>query len=178
MTGRTERYDTVAILFHWLIAILIVANVGLAWSLDSFDEHSPAHDRILTVHKSIGTTLLVLAVLRLAWRWKHPGPPLPETIAPWRRVAARLDQGLLYALLVILPLSGLLDAGAFSQPVHYFFLFDLPTLTGHNEPLGHAAFAVHKAAAVALYALLFLHAAAALQHHYVLKDDILRRMLP
>lgn len=174
----TERYDGIAILFHWAIAVLIVANVGLAWSLGAFDHHSPVHDRILTVHKSIGITILLLALFRLAWRWTHPAPPLPEAIARWQRIAAQLDQGLLYAVLIILPLTGLIDAGAFSQPVHYFFLFDLPPLIGHDEPLGHAALAVHKAAALGLYALLFIHAAAALHHHYVLKDGILRRMLP
>jgi len=76
---RPERYDGIAILFHWLIATLIVINIGLAWSLDNFDHHSPEHDRILTVHKSIGATILLLAVLRLAWRWTHPTPALPET---------------------------------------------------------------------------------------------------
>ena len=77
-----------------------------------------------------------------------------------------------------MPVSGLTDAAAFSEPVHYFFLFDLPALTGHDEPLGHIAFAVHQTSALILYALLLIHAAAALHHHYVLKDGILRRMLP
>jgi cytochrome b561 len=172
------RYDGIAILFHWLVAALIVINIGLAWSLDNFDHHSPEHDRILTVHKSIGATILLLAVLRLIWRWTHPAPALPDTMPRWKRIAARTDQALLYAMMLIMPLSGLIDAGAFSQPVHYFFLFDLPALTGHDEPLGHIAFAVHQTSALILYALLLLHAGAALHHHYVLKDGILRRMLP
>jgi cytochrome b561 len=172
------RYNRIAILFHWAIAILIIANIGFAWSLDSFDHHSPEHDRILTIHKSIGTTVLLLAVLRLGWRWIHPAPVLPETMPRWKRIAARMDEALLYALLFIMPLSGLIDAGAFSQPVHYFFLFDLPALTGHNEPLGHIAFAVHQVSALILYGLLLVHAGAAFHHHYVLKDGILRRMLP
>ena len=172
------RYDGIAILFHWLVAVLIIANIGLAWSLDSFDHHSPEHDRILTIHKSIGTTVLLLAVPRLIWRWMHPAPPLPETIPRWKRIAARTDQALLFAVLFIMPLSGLIDAGAFSQPVHYFFLFDLPALTGHDEPLGHIAFAIHQLCALILYGLLLVHAGAALHHHYVLKDGILRRMLP
>jgi cytochrome b561 len=175
---RAERYDTLAILFHWTVAVLIVANVLLAWSLDSFDRQDPIREQILTVHKSIGTTVLLLAVLRLVWRWTRPAPPLPDTMPRWKRIAARADQALLYGVMFVMPLSGLIDAGAFSQPVHFFFLFDLPPLTGHDEPLGHAAFAVHKAAALVLYALLLLHAAAALHHHSVLKDGILRRMLP
>ncbi len=175
---RAERYDTLAILFHWTVAVLIVGNVLIAWSLDSFDQHDPVHDTILAVHKSIGTVVLLLASLRLVWRWIHPAPALPDGMPRWKRIAARTDQVLLYAVMFIMPISGLIDAGGFSQPVHFFFLFDLPAVTGHNEPLGHAAFAVHQATAVILYALLLLHAAAAFHHHYVLKDGILRRMLP
>jgi cytochrome b561 len=130
------------------------------------------------MHKSIGTTVLLLAALRLIWRWIHPAPALPETMPRWKRIAAHADQVLLYAVLFIMPLSGLIDAGAFSEPVHYFFLFDLPALTSHDEPLGHAAFAVHKITALILYGLLLAHAGAALHHHYVLKDGILGRMLP
>lgn len=178
MATAQNRYDSVAILFHWLIAILIIINIGLAWSLDSFDHHSPEHERLLTIHKSIGATVLVLAVLRLIWRWAHPAPPLPDTLPPWQRLAARLTHWALYALLFVMPLTGLIDAGGFSEPVHYFFLFDLPPLIAHNEPLGHGAFAIHKAGAVALYALLLVHAGAALHHHYVRKDDTLRRILP
>jgi cytochrome b561 len=178
MATNRNRYDTVAILFHWLIAVLIVTNIGLAWSLDSFDHHSPEHDRLLSIHKSIGATILVLAVLRLAWRWTHSAPPLPATMPAWQHLAARLGHWALYALLIIMPLTGLIDAAAFSEPVHYFFLVDLPPLIAHDEPLGHAAFAIHQAGALALYALLFVHAAAALHHHYIRKDDVLRRMLP
>jgi cytochrome b561 len=175
---RTERYDTLAIVFHWTIAVLIVGNVLITWSLDDFDRHDPVRDALLTLHKSIGTTVLLLAVFRLFWRWTHVAPPLPEAMARWKRIAAQADQALLYAVMFVMPVTGLADAGAFSQPVHFFFLFDLPPLVGHDEPLGHAAFAVHKATAVIFYALLLLHAGAALHHHYVLKDGILGRMLP
>jgi cytochrome b561 len=122
--------------------------------------------------------VLILAIFRAAWRLAHPIPPLPASVPQWQRLAARTDQGLLYVLIFLMPLTGLIDAAAFSQPVRFFFLFDLPTVIAHNEPLGHAAFAVHKIGAKALYVLLFLHASAALYHHYLLKDDVLRRMLP
>jgi cytochrome b561 len=173
-----ERYGNFAILLHWLIAALIVANIGLAWSLDNFDHHDPIRPRLLAIHKSIGMTVLVLAAFRLAWRWLHPVPALPETLPRWQRIGALTTHGVLYALLFVMPVSGLIDAAAFTEPVDYFFLFKLPTIIPHNEPLGHAAFAVHQAAALLLYALLLAHAAAALFHHYWLKDGILRRMLP
>ena len=178
MPTAGDHYDGVAIAFHWLIAILIVVNVVVAWSLDSFDHHSPIHETILTVHKSIGTTILLLAAFRLAWRAAHPAPPLPTTVPPWQHLAARVDQGLLYALLFLMPVTGLVDAAAFTQPVNFFFLFHLPTVIDHDEPLGHLAMAIHKISAKALYVLLAVHAAAALNHHYRLKDNVLRRMLP
>ncbi len=173
-----DRYDGVAILLHWLIAALIIANIGLAWSLDNWDHHDPIHQTLLTVHKSIGTTVLLLTVFRLAWRWAHPAPPLPETLPRLQRIVALVTHGLLYALLFVMPLTGLIDAAAFTEPVNYFFLFKLPTVIAHNEPLGHAAFAVHQLSALLLYALLLAHAGAALFHHYWLKDGILRRILP
>lgn len=175
---RPERFDALAILFHWLVAVLIVVNVALAWSLDNFDHHDPVHNAILSVHKSIGVVVLVLAVVRLIWRWTHPAPLLPEAMPRWMRLAAQADQVLLYAILFVMPITGLIDAGGFSEPVNFFFLFELPPLIGHDEPLGHAAMAVHKGAALVLYALLLLHSGAALFHHYVLKDQILQRMLP
>ena len=178
MQSRAERYDGVAISFHWAIALLIVANVALAWSLDAFERDSPIQKQFLTIHKSIGVTILILAVLRLAWRSIHRPPPLPESLPPWQRRVADLSHWLLYVVLIVMPISGLIDAGAFSQPVHYFFLFTLPAFIAHNEPLGHAAFAVHKATAVLLYILLAAHAGAALHHHFVRKDDVLRRILP
>jgi cytochrome b561 len=174
----TERYDGVAILLHWLIAVLIVGNIGLAWSLDNYDHHDPIHQTLLTIHKSIGVTVLALAVLRLAWRWTHLVPPLPETLPRWQHTVARATHWSLYALLFVMPVSGLIDAAAFTEPVYYFFLFKLPTVIAHHEPVGHAAFAVHQLSALLLYALLLAHAGAALFHHYWLKDGILRRMLP
>jgi len=175
---RTGRYDSIAIFLHWAIALLIIANVGLAWSLDLYDHHSPQHDRLLTIHKSIGTTVLLLAALRLVWRWTHPVPPLPDGMPAWQRRAAQASHVLLYAVMFVMPVSGLLDSQAFSEPVHYFFLFDLPVFMAHNEPFGHVVFAIHKVTALLLYGLLLIHAGAALYHHYVQKDDVLRRMLP
>jgi len=178
MVARATRYGGTAIFLHWTIALLIAGNIALAWWLGLLDQHDPLVEPLLTIHKSIGTTVLVLAASRFGWRLTHAAPPLPLALPGWQRGIARLTHALLYVLMVVMPVSGLIDAVAFTQPVHYFFLFDLPTVIAHNEPLGHAAFAVHKAGAIALYLLLAAHAGAALFHHYVLKDGILLRMLP
>jgi cytochrome b561 len=176
--AQTDRYDSVAITLHWAIALLILANIGIAWSLDSFDDHSPVHDQVLTIHKSVGTTVLLLAVLRVAWRWSHPAPPLPASVPIWQRRVALVTHGLLYVAMFVMPVTGLLDSAAFSETVHYFFVVDIPPFMAHDEPFGHAAMGVHKFTALVLYGLLLAHAGAALFHHYVLKDGVLRRMLP
>ena len=100
MATAQNRYDTVAILFHWAIAILIVVNIGLAWSLDSFDHHSPEHERLLTIHKSIGVTVLALgpsgpATARHVAGMATPGgppDPLGALRAPAHHAADRLDR--------------------------------------------------------------------------------------
>lgn len=178
MQSEVERYDGVAIFLHWGIALLILSNIAIAWSLGGFDHDSPIQLKLLTIHKSIGTTILVLAAFRLTWRLIHKAPPLPASVPLWQRRIAEISHWALYLVLFVMPLSGLVDAAAFGQPVHYFFLFALPTVIAHNEPLGHAAFAVHKITALLLYLLLFTHAGAALHHHFLRKDDVLRRMLP
>jgi len=179
LAERPQRFTGVAIFLHWAIAILVLAAIGVAWAaLRRGDMHSLAAEPLVTIHRSLGTTILVLAVIRLTWRWTHPAPPLPTTLRPWQRTVARASHGLLYLLLFLMPVTGLIDAAAFREPVHYFFLFTLPLIGSPSEHFGHAAFRVHAATSFLIYALVLLHSAAALYHHYVLKDGTLRRMLP
>lgn len=178
MTGTdATRYGAIAQAFHWLIAALIFVMLGLGYYMEDL----PLGTRKLELyqtHKSIGLTIAVLAALRLLWRLLNPPPPLPATIKPWERRAAGLVHRLLYLMLFVQPLVGFLQSNAVNFPVVWWGLVPLPPLIAPNEPLGETLIVVHVIGGNLLAILVIVHVAAALRHHFVLKDDVLRRMLP
>jgi cytochrome b561 len=186
---QVARYTNTAIVLHWLIALGIVTNVALAWlwpHLLPDDAVRPAID----VHKSIGVTILGLAVMRLLWRASHPPPPIPTTYQKWEVTLARWTHVLLYVLLFAMPLTGWIMDSAFKDaakfPIHFFgtsFEFPrIPWIVQLNQPLKeniHTWFgAAHGWLAYAIYVLFVLHVAGALKHQFVDGDKELERMLP
>ncbi len=181
------KYTRPAIALHWLIAVLILVNVCLGWSTRFVDDS--AIRPIIDNHKSIGITVLGLAIMRLLWRFAHPPPPFPPSYAPWERVAAHAAHWLLYALIFALPLSGWLHDSAWKAapevPMRWFGLFEWPRigLVMNLEPAlkerMHDVFgAFHFWFGVALYALFALHVAGALKHQFADREPELQRMLP
>jgi cytochrome b561 len=175
--NTTTRWGAIAQTLHWLIVVLIIAQVILA----NIAEDLPLGVKKLAMfarHKSVGITILVLAVVRLAWRWANPTPELPNTLKPYERVLANVTHAGLYILLFAMPLTGWMMTSARGFPVSWFGFFQLPDFVPKNQSLYNAMKETHDTLAVALYAIVFLHVVAALKHHFVLKDDTLRRMLP
>jgi cytochrome b561 len=174
---QITRYGAVAQLFHWVIAALVLVMLALG----NYMGDLPLGVRKLELyqlHKSIGITIGMLAVLRLTWRLSHPPPALPATMKPWERRAAAVVHGLLYALLFVQPLVGFLQSNAVNFPVVLWGVLPLPALIGPDEALGETLIGLHALGGNLLAILVLLHVAAALRHHFVLKDDVLRRMLP
>jgi cytochrome b561 len=171
-----HRWGAIAQLLHWTIVVLIIVQFTLA----ALAEDLPPLKKLgmLARHKSVGLTILALAILRLAWRSLNPRPALPDTLKPYQRVLARWTHALMYLLLFAMPLSGWMMSSARGFPVSWFGFFQLPDLVPKNRALYEALLTTHGTLAVALGALVTLHAAAALTHHFMLKDDVLRRMLP
>jgi len=177
LRNTPRRWGAIAQLLHWLIVLFIVAQFTLA----TLFEQLPAGAKKLTLlsrHKSIGITILILAVVRLAWRWSNPTPTLPDTLKPYERTLARLTHALLYVLLFAVPLSGWLMSSARGFPVSWFGFFQLPDLVPKNKALYEALLTTHGILAWTLGIVATVHLVAALKHHFVLKDDVLRRMLP
>ncbi|MEM7023673.1 MAG: cytochrome b [Pseudomonadota bacterium] len=171
------RYGGVAQAFHWLIAALIFIMIALGYYMEDL----PLGTRKLELyqlHKSIGISIALLALLRLAWRFMHPPPPLPDTMKPWERSAAHLVHWLLYAMLFIQPLIGFLQSNAANFPVVLWGTVPLPALIGPDEPFSNTLLSAHTIGAYVLATLVIVHVGAALRHHFVIKDDVLRRMLP
>jgi cytochrome b561 len=176
MRNTVHRWGAVAQLLHWTIVALIIVQFTLA----ALAEDLPPLKKLgmLARHKSVGITILALAILRLSWRWLNPTPALPETLKPYQRVLARWTHALMYLLLFAMPLSGWMMSSARGFPVSWFGFFQLPDLVPKNQALYQALLTTHGTLALVLGALVTLHAAAALAHHFMLKDDVLRRMLP
>jgi cytochrome b561 len=173
--GRA-RYSIPAQALHWVMALLILG----AWIIPSLVEDLPKPERAqwIGLHKSIGITVLALLVLRAVWRLVSPPPDLPAGTAPWIRHGAVAGHAVLYALMLGLPLVGVLMSGAAGRPVMFFGLFTLPALIGPDPALAKTLKGVHEILANGILALVGLHVAAALFHQYVLKDGTLARMTP
>lgn len=174
------RYSAVAIALHWLIALAIVALVAIGILMTSLPDTDLARKFALyQLHKSLGITVLALSLLRLAWRLTHRPPPLPGTLKPWERRAARATHIGFYGLIIVIPLLGwaMVSASPYNIPTVLWGEIPWPHL-----PVPKSAFEAFRAGHVLLafgaVALLVLHVAAALKHHYILHDDVLARMLP
>jgi cytochrome b561 len=176
--NTTTRWGSVAQLLHWVIVALIITQYVLA-SMSANLPLGLAKLVVLARHKSVGITILALAVIRLVWRLVNKETPgLPNTLKPWERGAAHVTHYGLYILLFAMPLTGWAMSSARNFPVSWFNLVQLPDFVAPNRPLYDVLHTVHAGLAWALTAIAVLHVAAALKHHFVLKDDVLRRMLP
>jgi cytochrome b561 len=171
------RYTRTAIALHWLVALLILAALPLGLTMTEMPL-SPQKLKFYAWHKWLGVTVFGLVVLRLAWRASHPPPPLPESVPAWQRSAAHALHWALYALMLVIPLAGWLMSSAKGFQTVYLGVLPIPDLLAKNEALGERLAEVHAWLAYALIALLMVHVAAALKHHFVDRDDVLRRMLP
>ena len=171
------RYTATAQALHWITAVLFIGQVVLAWTLVVRAEGDPSISPWITLHKSIGMTILALVAVRLAWRASHPAPPLPPRMPLWEKVLARTNHWLLYAILLIMPISGYLSSAAAGHTIHYFWLFDLPNLP-QSKPLAHDAIIVHGLGQWVIYAAVALHLLGVTWNLVVRRDNSLNRMLP
>jgi cytochrome b561 len=182
-----RRYNAVAMTLHWLIAALILTNIGLAWyfnSLNGLPKIPPVQ-----LHKSFGITILLLSLGRLTWRIVAPPPPLPASLKPWERFAAGTVYALFYLVMIGMPLSGWALSSASTiirfEPIKLFGTIPWPAiaplthLPAPEMKQTHDTFVtVHVLLADLAYGLIVLHVAAALRHLVLLRDGVMGRMVP
>ena len=181
-----ERYSTVAILLHWLIAVMIIGMVVMGIYMTGLpDARMSEKFELYQLHKSFGITVLLLSLIRLGWRLTHRAPPLPAEMPGWEQWAARLTHVAFYLLMIGIPLSGwaMVSASPWNLPTVLFGTIDWPHLpyfsTVADKPATEGMLKdLHEALAFGTVALLLLHVAAALKHHFIEGDDVLARMLP
>jgi len=169
------RYSTPAVVLHWLMALLIF--VGFPLGIYMVDlPLSPDKLRLYSYHKWIGVTVFLLVAVRLGWRLTHTPPPLPEGISAWQRRASAIVHGLLYVLMIAIPLSGWLMSSAKGFQTVWFGVLPLPDLIGKDKALGDQLAEVHELLNFTLLGLVVLHVAAAVKHHFIERLPFLQRM--
>jgi cytochrome b561 len=178
MTGvDAPRYGNFAIALHWLIAALVVVLVALGTFMTDLPRNTPERAFFVNLHKSLGILTLVLMVVRVGWRLSHRPPPLPSGIPAWRQHVAALVHGVLYAVLLLQPMTGYLMS-AFGEYGVRFFDVPLPA-AGRPDPVVREWFAsAHRLIAGVLISLIVIHIAAAAGHGLINRDGVLQRMRP
>ena len=179
--GNSEfRYGLVAILLHWSMAALLIALLLLGVYMVALPDagFNTTKIELILLHKQLGILALFLAGARTAWRSANTLPTLAAQIPAWQQFAARFVHLLLYGLMFALPATGWMMSSAAGIPVAFFGLFTLPDYIARDELLFQVFIKVHRWLAYSLILLLALHASAALAHHFLFRDDTLKRMLP
>jgi cytochrome b561 len=172
----SSHYTRTAIALHWLAAVLILANLAFGLYIAGLPL-SPAKLRYLPWHKWIGVTVLLLSAARLAWRLGHPAPALPSSMSGAEQRLARLSHALLYVLFFAAPLTGWLFSSAAGIKTVYLGLVPLPDLLPKDKAVAGVLRAAHQWINYSMAAVIVVHVAAALKHHFHDRDDVLRRML-
>ena len=181
MTWRSDatHWGSLAKAFHWIIVLLILVQGTLGLIMVDLPK-KPNVIPIFTLHKSIGLTIFALALLRLCWRAFDSRPHEIATVPHWQVIGARCGHALLYVLLFAVPLSGwLFDSASSLRPLFWWGMVRMPSLTGGpDKALAETLATVHAGLFWALIVVAAGPAAFALIHHFVNRDDVLRRMLP
>ena len=182
--NTVSGFGHIAIVLHWTVALLVFFMLALGNIMGALASTDPLRAVLLDLHKLTGLTILALVVVRIAWRLANPVPLLPLSMKSWQRICARLSHYALYALTVLIPLTGwALVSTRVQTPT--LMLFDtlpapaLPVLKFFDSGAQAVVlfWPVHDVLGGLLVLLVLIHIAAAMRHHFVLSDDVLRRMM-
>ncbi len=173
ITNSNDRYGLITILLHWVVATLMIGLIILGlWMVQM--PVSLEKLKFYGWHKEYGFMVLGLAIIRIIWRLSNITPTLP--IPYWQELAARSVHWIFYGFMFALPITGWLITSAAGLPASFFGLITLPNLVAPSEEVRQLFQEVHKWLSYALIGFIGLHAAAALKHHFIDKDNVLRRM--
>lgn len=175
-TSPAVTYTRTAVALHWFIALLIGIALPLGFYMHDLPL-SPTKLRCYSYHKWLGISVLLLAALRLAWRMRHRPPQLPTTMPRLQRATVAAGHGLLYLLIFVVPVSGWLMSSAKGFQTVWLGIVPLPDLLEKDKQLGNVLSLIHTNLNLVLATLVGGHIVAALRHHFIVKDDVLSRML-
>ena len=178
LSASSQGYAAIQKLLHWLVALLVLVVYGITYLEDLYPHGDPGQDTVWWFHISFGLLLLITVAARVIVRLVLRTPPLPDHMRPIEKLAAHLAHYGLYALLVATPLLGMVTAWYRGDAVSLFGLFTVPPVVAADHAMGRTLKDIHGLCANIILIVAGLHMAAALWHHFVRRDDTLRRMLP
>lgn len=170
-------YGTTSRLLHWITVVLVLAMVCAGLTMTRVDDRS-IQDPLFILHKSTGPILFVIVLFRIVWRLIYPSPPLPESVPPVQRFAARATHVGLYVFLIVMAVSGYVRVTTGGFPIDLLDALGVPPLLPRNEAVAETAERIHAAAKWGLIVLIAMHVGAAAFHGLVLKDGVFSRMWP
>ena len=172
-----QRFSSLSIALHWVMALLISAVYAVILLRENYPKGSEIREGLKTWHFMLGLTVLSLVIIRLTVRFGSRKPPITPEPPAWQAMLAKTTHFALYAFMLGMPIAVWVILSASGKPIPFFGL-ELPALVGHSKVLAGQVKEIHETVGKIGYFLVGLHALAALFHHYVVKDDTLRRMLP
>ncbi len=170
-----QRYNSTAIIIHWLMAIMIIAMIGLGFYMTGLEKGSDERSWFFALHKSIGLTLALLAIIRLVWKIRSISPALPDYVAPLQRKMATATHHLLYLMLFLQPVTGYISS-SFSGYKTKFWGIPLPHWGWKSPELNELFTEIHEISAFCLITLLLLHIAGVIYHLHKKQTDLIKRM--
>ncbi len=170
-------YNGIAKAFHWLVVAMLIVQYSVALLLGSILPKS-AEDSLSSWHFSMGSSILVVMLARLAWRLTHTPPPPPKDLSPGLRRLSRATHWAFYGVFIVLPFLGWAAASGDGARVSLAGLIPLPLLVPKDDPFGKAMATVHPIIAISMLAVIALHVAGALYHALIKRDGVIQRMLP
>ncbi len=174
---RTDRYPATSKLLHWLVAGCVLMTAPVAIAMTRIDK-GPTQDALYNFHKSLGVLILILMVLRLVNRLAAGALAAEPGIEPWQKTVSSIVHTSLYVLLLAMPVVGYFANSAYGASTPFFGLFEIPAIVGQNEGLATQLFTLHRWVGWIVILLVLTHVSAALYHHFIRRDAVLKRMLP
>ncbi len=176
LANQSERYGVVQIALHWLIAVAVFGLFGLGLWMVELTYYSSWYRTAPDIHRSIGVVVVGLMMLRLVWRLMNPSVKALPSHHAWAVALAKATHGLMYLLVIGLGISGYMITTANGQPLMVFDWFAIPAINFGIEYQEDIAGDAHALFAWSLIGLVSLHIAGALKHHFIDKDNTLKRM--
>ncbi|REL27944.1 cytochrome b [Thalassotalea euphylliae] len=179
-SNNKSKYGSVSMFIHWLMVLMLFTLVIVGTFMVGLEREDPLKNTLYFLHKSSGALFLQLALIRIVWRFYSRPPQLPEQLATWEKVLSKLVTASLYALLILIPVSGIALSNAFGSPASFFGVFEFPLLFESDLGKVEDLKLLHMSLVYLTLFVVFLHIAGAIKHRYFDKEgaDVLSRMLP